>query len=56
MKTQLRFSKVILFGLMVAFVSLSAAKGVEAASAASGVLDGKKFVVPTGEKGKKVDH
>jgi hypothetical protein len=29
---------------------------VEAASAASGVLDGKKFVGPTGEKGKKVDH
>ena len=56
MKTQLRFSKVILSGLMVAFVALSTAKWVEAASAASGVLDGKKFVGPTGEKGKKVDH
>jgi hypothetical protein len=56
MKTQLRFSKVILFGLAVTFVALSAAKGVETASAASGVLDGKKFFGPTGEKGKKVDH
>jgi hypothetical protein len=56
MKTQLRFSKIILFGLAVAFVALSAAKRVEVASAASGILDGKKFVGPTGEKGKKVDH
>ncbi len=56
MKTQLRFTKVILFGLAVTFVAFSAAKGVEAVSAASGILDGKKFVGPTGEKGKKVDH
>ena len=56
MKTQFRFSKVILFGLAVTFVVLSAAKVVEGASAASGVLDGRKFVGPTGEKGKKVDH
>jgi len=56
MKTQLRFYKAILFGLAVTFVALSAAKEVEVASAASGVLDGKKFVGPTGEKGKKVDH
>jgi hypothetical protein len=56
MKTQLRFSKVILFGLVVTIVALSAAKRVEVASAASGVLDGKKFVGPTGEKGKKVHH
>jgi hypothetical protein len=56
MKTQLSFLKVILFGLAVTFVALSAAQGVEAASATSGVLDGKKFVGPTGEKGKKVDH
>jgi hypothetical protein len=59
MKTQFRFLKVILFGLAVTFVALSAAKGVEAASAASGILDGKEFVGlvgPTGEKGKKVDH
>ena len=56
MKTQFRFSKVILFRLAVTFVVLSAAKVVEGASAASGVLDGRKFVGPTGEKGKKVDH
>ena len=56
MKTQLRFLKFILVGLTVTFVALSAATGVEAASTASGVLDGKKFVGPTGEKGKKVDH
>lgn len=56
MKTQLRFFKVILFGLAVIFVALSAAKGVEVALAASGILDGKKFIGPTGEKGKKVDH
>ena len=56
MRTQLRFSKVILFGMAVTFVALSAAKRVEVASAASGVLDGKKFVGPTGEKGKKVHH
>ena len=56
MKTQIRFLKGILFGLAVTFVALSAAKGVGAASTASGILDGKKFVGPTGEKGKKVDH
>ncbi|NIW14790.1 MAG: hypothetical protein GWN31_12875, partial [Candidatus Thorarchaeota archaeon] len=56
MKTQLRLSTAILFGLAVMFVALSAAKRVEVASAASGILDGKKFVGPTGEKGKKVDH
>ena len=56
MKTQLRVLKVILFGLAVTFVAFSAARGVEAASTASEILDGKKFVGPTGEKGKKVDH
>jgi hypothetical protein len=56
MKTQLRFSEVILFGLAVTIVALPAAKRVEAVSATSGILDGKKFVGPTGEKGKKVDH
>lgn len=56
MKTQLRFLKVILVGLAVTLVALSAATGVEAASTTSGILDGKKFVGPTGEKGKKVDH
>ena len=56
MKTQHRLPKVILFGLAVTIVALSAAKRVEAASATSGVLDGKKFVGPTGEKGKKVHH
>jgi hypothetical protein len=56
MKAQHSFAKVIVFGLAVTIVALSAAKMVEAASAASGVLDGKKFVGPTGEKGKKVDH
>jgi len=56
MKTRRRFFKVILFGLAVMFVVLSAAKGGEVVSAASGILDGKKFVGPTGEKGKKVDH
>jgi hypothetical protein len=56
MKTQIRFFKVILFGLAVMFVALSAAKGGEVALAASGILDGKKFVGPTGEKGKKIDH
>jgi hypothetical protein len=56
MKTQLRFSKVILFGLAVTIMALSVAKRVEVVLAASGVLDGKKFVGPTGEKGKKVHH
>jgi hypothetical protein len=56
MKAQFSFSKVIVFGLAVAIVALSAAKSAEPASAASGVLDGKKFVGPTGEKGKKVHH
>ena len=56
MKTQIRFSKVILFGLALMFVAFSAARRVEVASAASGVLDGKNFVGPTGEKGKKVHH
>jgi hypothetical protein len=56
MKTQLSFSKVIVFGLAVAIVALLAAKSAEPASAASGVLDGKRFVGPTGEKGKKVHH
>ncbi|MEJ2234056.1 MAG: hypothetical protein P8X67_09020 [Syntrophobacterales bacterium] len=56
MKAQLRFFKVILFGLAVMFVALSAAKGTEVALAASGILDGKKFVGETGEKGKKVHH
>jgi hypothetical protein len=56
MKTQFSLSKGIFFGLALTIVALSAAKRVEAASAASGVLDGKKFVGMTGEKGKKVHH
>jgi hypothetical protein len=56
MKTQLRPFRVILFGLAVMFVALSAAQGMEVALAASGILDGKKFVGITGEKGKKVHH
>ena len=56
MKTQDRLSQVIVFGLAVTILALSAATRVEAASVASGVLDGKEFVGPTGEKGKKVHH
>jgi hypothetical protein len=56
MKTQLGFLKIIVFGLAMAIVALSVEKSAEASSAASGVLDGKKFVGPTGEKGKKVHH
>jgi hypothetical protein len=56
MKTQLRFYKFIALGLTMAVVALSAAKRVETASAESGILDGKKFVGKTGEKGKKVHH
>jgi hypothetical protein len=56
MKTQLNFSKLILLALAVLIVSFLAANRTEVASAASGVLDGKKFVGPTGEKGKKDHH
>lgn len=56
MKNQFRFSPVILFGFAVMFVAFSAAEGGGAASAVSGILDGKQFIGPTGEKGKKVDH
>lgn len=56
MKTQLRFPKIIMFSLAVVIATFSAAKRVEAASTASGILDGKRFVGPTGEKGKKVHH
>ena len=56
MKTMLRLSKVIVVGLAVTIVTASFAKRLEAAAAASGILDGKKFVGLTGEKGKKVHH
>jgi hypothetical protein len=56
MKTKLGFSTVILFALAVTIVALSFANRLEAVSAASGILDGKKFVGLTGEKGKKVHH
>jgi hypothetical protein len=56
MQTRLNFSKVIVIGLAVAIVALSAGTRVKAASANSGILEGKKFVGPTGEKGKKVHH
>jgi hypothetical protein len=56
MKTQHRFSKAITVGLTLLLVALSAEKRLEAASAAPGILDGKKFVGLTGEKGKKVHH
>lgn len=56
MKIQLRFLKGILFGLAVTVVAFSVANGLDTFSTASEILDGKKFVGPTGEKGKKVDH
>jgi len=56
MKTQFSLSKVIVVGLALTILALSAAKRLEAASAPSGLLDGKKFVGKTGEKGKKVHH
>jgi hypothetical protein len=56
MQTKLRFFRVIVFVLAVTIVAFSIAKRTEAASAASGVLDGKKFVGFTGEKGKKGHH
>ena len=56
MQTQHRLSKVIAFGLTLTILALATANKVETASAGSGVLDGKKFVGLTGEKGKKVHH
>jgi len=56
MQAQFSLFRVIFFGLTLTTFALSAAKRVEAASAASGVLDGKKFVGKTGEKGKNVHH
>ena len=56
MKTIPRNFRIIVVALAMTFVVLSVAKRVEEAQAASGVLDGKKFVGPTGEKGKKVHH
>jgi hypothetical protein len=56
MKTKLRFSMVFILVLAVAIVALSVAERLEGGSAASGILDGRKFVGPTGEKGKKVHH
>jgi hypothetical protein len=53
MKTPYRLSKVIEFSLIVFFVTLWAVSQVEGSS---GILDGKKFVGPTGEIGKKADH
>ncbi len=53
MKTKLTFSKVIVFGMALTIVALLAAKRAESAS---GLLDGKEFVGPTGEKGKDVHH
>jgi hypothetical protein len=52
-KTNLSSSKVIVFGMALTIAALWAAKGVEPAS---GLLDGKEFVGPTGEKGKDVHH
>jgi hypothetical protein len=52
-KTNLSSSKVIVFGMALTIAALLAAKGVEPAS---GLLDGKEFVGPTGEKGKAVHH
>ena len=56
MKTKLKFSKVIVFCSVLVVMALSVVRGAEAASASSGILDGKKFVGLTGEKGKKVHH
>jgi hypothetical protein len=56
MKTMLRFSKVIVVGLAVMIVTVSLAKRLEAATDHSRILDGKKFVGLTGEKGKKAHH
>jgi hypothetical protein len=56
MKTMLRFSKVIVVGLAVMIVTVSLAKRLEAAADHSRILDGKKFVGLTGEKGKKAHH
>lgn len=56
MKTMLRFSKVVVVGLVVMTVALSFEKSLEAAADPSGILDGKKFVGLTGEKGKKAHH
>ena len=56
MKTMIRFYKVVVFGLAVTIVAFSVAKRTVAASAPSRILDGKKFVGLTGEKGKQVHH
>jgi hypothetical protein len=56
MKTQQLPSNVITFLLALTIVTFWVLSGVEAASPASANLDGKTFVGPTGEKGKKVHH
>jgi hypothetical protein len=56
MNTQQLFSNLFVFLLALPIVTLWGIGGVEAASPASASLDGKKFVGPTGEKGKKVHH
>jgi len=57
MKTQELFlTALTLLAALTVFIFSNEAAAMEAASAASEVLDGKKFVGPTGEKGKKADH
>jgi hypothetical protein len=56
-KTQELFFKALpLLVALIAMTFLNSAGAKEAASAASGVLDGKKFIGPTGETGKKAHH
>ena len=56
MKTQQLFSNLFVLLLSLPILTLWGLGGVEAASPATAILDGKKFVGPTGEKGKKVHH
>jgi len=57
MKTQEFFFKALpLLVALIAVTFLNSAGAKDAVSTASGVLDGKEFVGPTGEKGKKADH
>ena len=56
MKNQQLFSNLFVFLLALPIVTLWGLGWVEAASSATAILDGKKFVGPTGEKGKKVHH
>ncbi len=56
MKTRQLFSNLFVFLLSLPILTLWGLGGVEAASPATAILDGKKFIGPTGEKGKKVHH